>query len=123
MEIVDKRNTDTLQPIIQRVCRPGTLIYSDEWAAYRSIHDNLGFDHETVCHKDNFVNPLTGVHTQNVESYWNKHKTMLQKVLKGTRRNCLSLHLAEAMFRERHEGYVLDGLMGVIADIHRHMDS
>ena len=114
MVAVEKRDIATLQPIIQTVCRPGTLLYSDEWAAYKSINDNLGFDHETVCHKDNFVDPLTGDHTQAIESYWNKHK-MLLKLRRGTRQYCLKHHLAEFMFRERHPGQMLSALFSLIA--------
>ena len=28
MEVVEARNAQTLLPIIQRICRPGTIIYS-----------------------------------------------------------------------------------------------
>ena len=66
MVIVPDRSANTLLPIINRVCRPGTVIYSDEWAAYRQIQERLGFAHEAVNHSVCFVDPNTGVHTQNV---------------------------------------------------------
>ena len=34
MQTVDKRDVDTLLPIIQRVVQPGTIIHSDQWRAY-----------------------------------------------------------------------------------------
>jgi len=34
MEIVPSRSQDTLLEVIARVCRPGTIIHSDEWRAY-----------------------------------------------------------------------------------------
>ena len=40
--------------------------------------------HNVVNHPIDFVDPVTGVHTQNIESYWNRVKTKLKR-LKGCR--------------------------------------
>jgi len=55
---------------------PDVLIVSDEWAAYSDL--SQGFFHLTVCHKYNFVNPITGVHTQRIESLWAACKRWLR---------------------------------------------
>ncbi len=49
----------------------------------------------------NFVNPATGVHTQNVESYWNRVKTKIKR-MKGCHEQMLSSYLDEFMWREHH---------------------
>ena len=74
MEIVERRDEATLLPIIRKVTRSGTTIHSDEWKAYINIASKLEFHHQTVNHTLHFVDPETHVHTQNIESYWNKHK-------------------------------------------------
>ena len=61
MEIVEQRNAATLLPIIQSVARPGSIIHSDQWRAYRGIQ-GMGFAHKTVIHSVNFVEP-DGTHS------------------------------------------------------------
>jgi hypothetical protein len=74
------------------VVRPGSIVYSDEWRAYWQIQPKLGLQHETVNHSVNFVDPSTGVHTQNIESYWAKTKYKF-KVMKGARSDTLTILL------------------------------
>ena len=113
MEIVSDRSANTLLPIINRVCRPGTVIYSDEWAAYRQIQERLGFSHETVNHSLHFVDPLTGVHTQNIESYWARQKQKI-KAMKGVRRSQLPALLAEFVWKDNAREMALLYLIGLL---------
>ena len=99
MEIVDARDAATLLPIISTVVQPGSIIHSDEWRAYRNIQGQ-GYVHRTVNHSLNFVDPQSGVHTQTIESYWNKHKSHL-KTMRGCRRDFLHSYLQEFMWRDR----------------------
>ena len=55
---------------------------------------------EWVNHSIVFVNPTTGVHTQNVESYWNRVKIKL-KIMRGCHEHQLPSYLDEFMYRER----------------------
>ena len=59
---VDARNAQTLLPVIQQYIVPGTTIVSDLWGAYNTI-GNIGYNHLTVNHSLNFVDPNTGAHT------------------------------------------------------------
>ena len=79
MKIVENRGAEILLPIIQSVVRPGSIVHSDEWRSYRQIQGRTGLSHRTVNHSINFVEPITGVHTQNIESYWNVKKTLIKK--------------------------------------------
>ena len=55
--------------------------------------------HRIVVYAHNFVDPLTGVHTQKVESVWSQLK-LGQKRRKGLRREDLQSHLDERMWRQ-----------------------
>lgn len=99
---VNQRDAATLLPIIQRVVAPGSVIVSDEWAAYRGIPNIPGnYTHLTVNHSQNFVNPVTGKHTQNVESYWSRMKKSFKR-MNGTKTDMTSSYIDEFMWRERY---------------------
>ncbi|KAG0439165.1 hypothetical protein DMUE_2623 [Dictyocoela muelleri] len=112
MEIVPNRKKETLLPIIQRVVSPGSIIHSDEWPAYRIINAEL-YEHGTVRHKLHFVYPITGVHTQHIESYWNKHKYR-SKIMKGVGKTDLYLYINEWMWRDNIEGDCLEKVFNLI---------
>ena len=78
MQIVNTQDSKTLLFIINNHVAPGTIIHSDEWATYNRIGSlpNVG-SHSIVNHSVMFVDPATGTHMQNVESYWNRCKTKL----------------------------------------------
>jgi transposase-like protein len=76
MEPVLKRDAATLAPIIFQHVDVDALIASDEWAAYRML--NAHYFHTTVCHKANFVDPRTGIHTQRIEALWGSCKWWLR---------------------------------------------
>ena len=114
MEIVESRSAENLLPIIKRVARPGSVIHSDQWRAYTNITRDIGLAHHTVNHSLNFVDPVTGVHTQTIESYWNRQKSKI-KTMRGCRRNFLNSYLQEFMWRERYSSNALDNLCNHIA--------
>jgi transposase-like protein len=65
---VVSRQAEILLPLIKKYIAPGSIIYSDCWKAYSEI--NTTYQHKTVNHSQNFVDPITGVHTQNIERVW-----------------------------------------------------
>ena len=117
MQIVPRRDAGTLLPIIQRSVAPGTIVHSDEWAAYRRIATLPPVAaHEVVNHSVEFVDSVSGAHTQHVESYWNRVKIKLKR-MRGCHADELPGYLDEFMWRERHGATATQAFDNIIRDI------
>ena len=116
MQIVAQRDASTLLPIIQQHVAPDTIIHSDEWRVYSRVPvlPNVA-SHGTVNHSIEFINSNTGVHTENVESYWNRVKIKLKR-MRGCPEMELSGYLDEFMWRERH-GKSREAFHNILRDI------
>ena len=96
-----RRDDATLLPIIPAHTAPHTTVHSDEWAAYCRIQRLPNLNHEVVNHSLHFIDPTTGVHTQHVESYWNRVKGKM-KHMRGCHAEQLPSYLDEFMWWKRH---------------------
>ena len=102
MCVVPNRTAATLLPIIQSHVVSGTIIHSDQGSMYNRVASLPAVaSHGTVNHSIECVNTTTGVHTQNIESYWNREETKLKR-MKGCHQTELPSYLDEFMWRERH---------------------
>ncbi|KII62876.1 hypothetical protein RF11_12237 [Thelohanellus kitauei] len=111
---VEKRDAATLIPLIVSNVEPGSMIWSDQWAAYNQIQSlEAGLSHEKVNHSENFVS-ITGAYTQNIEREWSKLKLKLLKNMRGTSEDLLQSHLEEYMWRSRVEGGIWEVFMKII---------
>jgi hypothetical protein len=73
----------------------------NSWAAYNGVAQLPGIQsHSTVNHSIEFTTP-TGVHTNHIESYWNRAKVKLKR-MRGCHRSQLPSYLDEFMWRERY---------------------
>ena len=77
LQRVRTRGRKTLVEIINDRCNIGTIFMSDKWRAYHDLEEYLIKEdclHYTVNHKKDFVDPVTGAHTQTIEGNWNLMK-------------------------------------------------
>ena len=97
IEYVQNRARVTLFPIIHRHVLPRSQINSDEAAVYFSLQQE-GYIHKTVKHKENYVNPLDGMHTNHIENFWTHLKNKMRE-MHGVKIEQLPLHLDKFMYR------------------------
>jgi transposase-like protein len=101
---VPYRSARILLPLIRKYIRPGSIIISDEWRAYRGIPKiqcNPRLLHRTVNHSPTFVHPVHSfIHTQSIESMWTKIKRKFKR-MHGTVESLMNSYLAEFMWRQR----------------------
>ena len=101
MELVPRRDAATLLPLIQRYILSGTTIWSHEWTAYNCLAA-LGYPHQTVNHSQTYVNPLTGVHTNHIESRRNACKAKF-KAHFGVQQDFIPTYLDEYMWHRTRQ--------------------
>ena len=133
--LVDWREGQTMcswrlwQPVILRRCYPSSSamffleqinVYSDEWASYRCLAAN-GFPHGTVSHSVNFVDPVTGVHTQNIENTWEHAKRKLKRD-NDTSKELFDSYLLEytCIWRKKYDqGMAISSFVKHIAQVYK----
>ena len=81
----------------------------DQWAAYNRVSSLSNVSIE-------FVDSVTGVHTQNIESYWNRVKIKIKR-MRGCHQEQLASYLDEYMYRERYGRTARELFDNIIADI------
>ena len=105
-QVVERRDIATLDPIISKCIQPGTEVSSDDWAAYRGMAwciNNVPMQ-RVVVHVRHFVDTVTGVHTQEIESCWNSLK-LEQKTRRGIRKTDLQSYLDERKWHQWRGGH------------------
>ena len=101
---VDDRTSRTLIPLINTIILPGTKIISDGWSAYTPLRNGplpARYTHQIVNHSQNFVDPITGAHTQGVERMWRDLKEV-KKRYNGVRREEIDTHIGEFLWRKNN---------------------
>ena len=140
---VPNRTHHTLLPIIYSRCAPGTIIRSDGWAAYNSLHpedvllesgyrDNrteysrqgLHFRlHQVVNHSDNYatIDQVRGnytvglINTNLIEGVWTAVKRTIAPVYR-TNRDCPG-KLMEFLWRDQNKNNIYEGVKRMLKEV------
>jgi ISXO2-like transposase domain len=112
---VPDRSEDTLLHYIGQHIRQGSIIYSDLWRGYSNITSRLSMRHYTVNHSENFVDPITGVHTNSIEGNWAGLKRRIP--VRCRVRSSISEHLLENIWRRNHENSLWDSFLLALKDV------
>ena len=112
---VERRDRDTLLPIIRAQILPGTRVMSDLWKSYDCLQ-NEGYQHLTVNHCLNFVDPDTGAHTQGIENTWWGVKRSMPRT--GTSKDLFDSYLQEWLWRQHYKSDPFGNIIEHIADLY-----
>ncbi|ORD97252.1 hypothetical protein HERIO_875 [Hepatospora eriocheir] len=93
MFVVERRDRNTLLPLLVEHIDLKTTIHSDGWRAYSGLN-TVFHDHKVVNHSENFVDPKTRCHTQLIECIWGHAKLKIIKNKRGTTSSLLHCHLS-----------------------------
>ncbi|KAG9273773.1 hypothetical protein AMEX_G10522 [Astyanax mexicanus] len=93
LKLVKRRSRHHLIPLVVKHVRPGSVIVSDEWRAYRGVLTNMGYRHFTVNHSRWFVDPASGAHTQHLERAWLTYKSTVWRLRGNRTEKLLKEHL------------------------------
>ena len=108
---VKKRDWDTIQKVIKRYVKKGSIVGTDCWPGYDKLRKS-GVFHETVNHSKHFKDPDSGVHINTIEGTWNGIKLQISP---RNRNKCLiEGHLFEFIWRRSNKGNLWEAFIDAL---------
>lgn len=71
---------------------------SDKWRGYDPLVNHPQYNHLTVNHSINFIDPTTGAHTQNIERSWRDVRSNIPRF--GRSEDHMAGYLAEYCWKK-----------------------
>jgi transposase len=90
----------SVMPIIELKVMPRSLVYTDEWRAYRGLHGK-GYRHRRIAH-DEKASVVGNVHTNTIEGFWSILKRAIAGVYHSVSAKHLQAYINEYGFRYNH---------------------
>lgn len=115
-KVVKDTKTHSIQPLIKKHVKEGSLIVSDEWFAYRGL--NAFYQHEVVDHgKGQYMNE-SGYTSNAIEGFWGQCKRSINGIYVKPTRKHLQKYFYEFAFRYNYRNLgVQDQINNVIANM------
>jgi transposase-like protein len=88
----------TLHGIAKEYILPDSIVYTDEWAAYRGLEKVNGYEHRRVNHGAG-VYVIGTTHTNTIEGFWSLIKRGIGGVYHSVSKKYLQTYLDEYSFR------------------------
>ena len=80
-----------------------SIIHSDCFSVYHTLshvveeNNQAMYSHYTVNHSENFVDPITRIHTQNIEGFFSQFRKFIDKC--SRKRRYLAAYIDEFIYR------------------------
>ena len=118
IQFVERKNCETIIPIIMQRVGHGCTIHSDGAKVYKRLRF-LHYTHNSVIHERHYVDPITGIHTNWIENFWSNLKTKI-KAIRGSSCEMLNGHLDEYIYRynRKNEGPIFNLMLEDIANFY-----
>lgn len=94
--VIPDTKGSTIKPILHRIVKYGSRVFSDEWHAYDGLSSH--FDHDIVNHGSS-IYARGEIHTNTIEGFWPWIKRAIMGVYHWVSRKHLQLYANEATFR------------------------
>ena len=99
-QVVKRAEKKELLPIIRKVVKSGSDIYSDGWRSYDALAV-YGYNHKKVKHSENEFAREDGSHINGIESFWSWAKRRLS-MFNGISKRHFGLYMLECEWRFNH---------------------
>jgi transposase-like protein len=112
LKVVEQRDARTITRIVRKYVKRGSIVYTDMWRGYGSL--NRYFRHVRINHGNNFVDPVTGAHTNTIEGTWNGIKIKIRP--RDRNEDSINDHLLEFIWRRKNRGDLWKGFLDAICE-------
>jgi transposase-like protein len=99
-EVVNSAARKELMPIIRKVVRSGSDVYTDGWRSYDALAV-YGYNHKKVRHTEDEFVASDGSHINGIESFWSWTKRRLSQ-FNGIKKGYFKEYLLESEWRFNH---------------------
>ena len=102
-----------LLAVLDKVCKDGTTVASDDFSGYNILNHMKQYFHVTVNHSIGQYSAGNGIHTNNIENFW----SLIKRQYIGTHHHYsvkyMQAYIDEMCFRQNHQGSeAFDELLG-----------